>query len=73
MLTAKPEVNTPQLKGTITPPAYILGRIIKTVPEIKGTIHRDTPQIKGTISNDIKRESYYEVSNDYGITIIIGD
>lgn len=73
MLTARPETNMPKIKGTITPPAYILGRIVRDVPEIKGTVHKEMLSIKGVISNDIKRESYYEVSNNYGTTIIIGD
>lgn len=73
MLTAKPQVNTPQIKGTITPPARLLGKIIRDVPAIKGKIQTRMPSIKGTISDDVKREAYYEVSNEYGTTIIIGD
>lgn len=73
MLTARPYADAPVIKGTITPPAKLLGRIIRTVPEIKGTIHRDISELKGTISEDVKREAYYEVSNEYGTTIIIGD
>lgn len=73
MITAKPTADIPQLKGTITPPAKLLGRLSRTIPEIKGTVHCDIPQLKGTITDDVKREAYYEVSNEYGTTIIIGD
>ena len=72
MLTAKIEVDTPTIKGLITPPAYILGKIVRTVPEVKGAIVNDSPVIHCSIDVS-KRESYYEVSNPYGTTIIIGD
>ena len=61
MITAKIKNDTPYIKGTITPPAML-----------KGIIRNEEPIIKGIISNDVKREAYYEVSNEYGTTIIIG-
>lgn len=73
MITAKPIADIPQIKGTITSPAQLLGRLTRTIPEIKGTIHHNMPEIKGIITETVKREPYYEVSNEYGTTIIIGD
>jgi hypothetical protein len=73
MITARPTAEIPQIKGTITPPAQLLGRIVRTFPEIKARIYRDSPEIKGTITKDLEIEPYYEVSNEYGTTIIIGE
>lgn len=60
--------------------------IYNKVPQIKGVIHNNMPVIKGVIHTDaplitahIKRavdhepEPYYEVANEYGTTIIIGE
>ena len=49
--------------------------IYKTTPEIKGVIQTTTPFIVGKIKKTIEHEPepYYEVANEYGTTIIIGD
>lgn len=73
MLTAIISNSEPYIKGKITQAPMLIGRIVRDIPEIKGSIRKDAPVIKCTISNDIKKEAYYEVSNEYGTTIVIGD
>ena len=57
--------DTPKIKGIIN----------NTAPVIKGNIHTTFPFIVGQIKKavDHEAEPYYEVSNEYGTTIIIGD
>lgn len=57
--------TTPKLKGFIH----------SDLPTIKGAIHIDTPRIVGQIKKavDHEPEPYYEVANEFGTTIIIGD
>ena len=53
----------------------IKGYIYQNTPTIKGAIHADAPFIVGRIKKAIDHapEPYYEVANEYGTTIIIGD
>jgi hypothetical protein len=53
----------------------IKGYIYNSRPSIKGVIHADAPFITAHITKAIDHspEPYYEVSNEYGTTIIIGD
>lgn len=49
--------------------------IYNTRPTIKGVIQSDAPLIMAHIKKAIDHapEPYYEVANEYGTTIIIGD
>ena len=57
--------NAPEIKGVIQ----------TTMPVVKGVIHADASLIIAQIRKaiDHKPEPYYEVANEYGTTIIIGD
>ena len=75
------------IRANLTDDAPIIKCYIHTeVPQIKGVIHNNMPVIKGVIHTEaplitahIKRavdhepEPYYEVANEYGTTIIIGE
>lgn len=73
MLKAKIESDIPIIKGVISPTSHLKGMIFKNTNSLKGVVQNAMPSIKGTITDDVKREAYYEVSNTYGTTIIIGD
>lgn len=73
MLRGKIEADSTRIKGIISPTQSICGKIIRTEHFLKGTVHNTMPAVKGTITKDVEKEPYYEVSNEYGITIIIGD
>ena len=57
--------DIPSIKGVIT----------TSMPVIKGVIQTVSPYISAKIQKaiDHEPEPYYEVSNEYGTTIIIGD
>lgn len=57
--------NAPEIKGVIQ----------NTMPVIKGVIHTGAPLITARIERavDHEPEPYYEVANEYGTTIIIGE
>ena len=76
MIKAKITDDAPVIKCYIrrdTP--TIKGVIQSTMPVIKGVIHSDAPFITAHIKKAIDHapEPYYEVANEYGTTIIIGD
>lgn len=57
--------NTPQIKGIIHSNTHIIKGVIRTEPPLI------TAQIKKAINHE--PEPYYEVANEYGTTIIIGE
>lgn len=76
MIQARITDDAPVIKAYIYHDSpTIKGFIYNTMPVIKGAIHSDTPFITAHImkSIDHEPEPYYEVANEYGTTIIIGD
>lgn len=76
MIKARIKDNSPTIKGYIyrrKPEVHAI--VNNTGSIIKGVIHRDTPFMIGRIKKAIDHEAepYYEVANEYGTTIIIGD
>lgn len=68
--------DTPVIKAYIYRNAPTFkGLIVNSMPEMKGVINTVTPYIIGKIKKavDHEPEPYYEVSNEYGTTIIIGE
>ena len=76
MIQAKIVDDSPTMKAYIyrTAPSF-KGAIVNSKTIIKGVIQADAPFIVGKIKKAIghEPEPYYEVSNEYGTTIIIGD
>lgn len=76
MIEARITEEAPAIKGYIYNNApTIKGVIQSSMAVIKGIIEVDTPIITAHIKKaiDHEPEPYYEVSNQYGTTIIIGD
>ena len=76
MIQARITDDSPVIKAYICRNApEIKGLINTSMPVIKGVVQTDTPFIIGRILKAIDHEAepYYEVSNEYGTTIIIGD
>ena len=73
MLKGAIKSDTPLIRGVISQTPSICGKIMHTEYILKGVVHNTMSSIKGTITKDVETEPYYEVSNEYGITIIIGD
>ncbi len=76
MTKAKILSDMPVLKATIhTNTPSIKGYLYSDAPVIKGIINTTMPFIVGRIKKaiDHEPEPYYEVANQYGTTIIIGD
>lgn len=76
MIEASITSDYPVMKAYIhnTPP-IIKGAIHNNAPVIKGVVQTDAPFIVGQIKKaiDHEPEPYYEVANEFGTTIIIGD
>ena len=76
MIKAKITDDAPVVKCYIYHDSPIIKGVIQNnMPVIKGVIHSDAPFITAHITKAIDHspEPYYEVSNEYGTTIIIGD
>lgn len=76
MIQANIKNDYPVMKAYIYHDApQIKGFIHNTMPIIKGVVQTDTPFIIGKIKKAVNHdpEPYYEVANEYGTTIIIGD
>lgn len=76
MIQANITNDYPVMKAYIYPDApQIKGFIHNTMPIIKGVVQTDAPFIIGKIKKAVDHdpEPYYEVANEYGTTIIIGD
>ena len=76
MITARIMDDAPSIKCYIRHDAPVIKGILHNeMPTIKGVINAQTPFITGRIVKAIDHaaEPYYEVANQYGTTIIIGD
>lgn len=76
MIQARITDDSPVIKAYICRDVpEIKGLINTSMPVIKGKIETDSPFIIGRIIKAIDHEAepYYEVANQYGTTIIIGD
>lgn len=67
--------DVPIIKCYICETQPTIKAVIHNMPSIKGVVKTETPFIIGRIKKaiDHEPEPYYEVANQYGTTIIIGD
>lgn len=76
MIQARMTDDAPVIKCYIRHDMPVLkGHIFNDRPVIKGAIQTEAPLITARIKKaiDHEPEPYYEVANQYGTTIIIGD
>lgn len=76
MIQSKIMADEPTIKGVIqTSMPRIIGRIENNKAVVTGVIHSEAPVIFGKIIKNVDHdpEPYYEVANEHGITIVIGD